>query len=313
MPKLPIFTPPSPPFMGAKVAASLADLAGLSPRVAFFGAPHGTPYPGIDNEPHAASPASLRKAITLDSEWLDHWDFDLDGPVLAGRDLSIADLGDLATRSQDGEGNRAMIEATTRAILTAGAVPLMSGGDDSTPIPFLAAFADHGPITIVQVDAHIDWRQERRGEPLGYSSTMRRASEMAHVERIVHVGIRGLGSARRGEVETARQRGARIVTARQVHEQGVAAALAHVPDGARVVVTFDCDALDGGIMPAVMAPTPGGLTYLQAIDLIAGITQKGRLVGMDMIELVPSRDATGAACYLAARILWHTVGRLARA
>ena len=148
--------------------------------------------------------------------------------------------------------------------------------------------------------------------PLGYSSTMRRASEMAHVERIVQVGMRNFGSARRQEVEFARDWGAKIVTARDVHTHGIAAALAHVPEGARCVVTFDCDALDAGIMPAVMAPTPGGLSYFQAIDLLAGITGKAELVGFDMIEFVPGRDANGTAAITAAGIIANVVGLLAK-
>ena len=73
----------------------------------------------------------------------------------------------------------------------------MFGGDDSTPIPFITGFAGSPPIAILQIDAHIDWRDTIRGERYGYSSTMRRASEQSHVWRIVQAGMRGLGSARR--------------------------------------------------------------------------------------------------------------------
>jgi len=277
-----------------------------------FGAPHGTPYQGIDNEVYAKAPDAMRAAMEEDSAWPDHWDFDLDGPLLADSGFKVADAGDLKTASQDGIGNRAMIETATADIMATGAVPIMLGGDDSTPIPFIKALAPAGPLTIIQVDAHIDWRDERRGEPLGFSSTMRRASEMAHVERIIQVGIRGLGSARREEVEIARNWGAEIVTARAVHEQGVGAALQYLPDGANCMITFDCDALDSGIMPAVMAPTPGGLTYTQSIDLIAGVTAKARLVAFDMIEFVPERDPNGVAAFTAARIVANAIGHLAR-
>ncbi|MEO9873383.1 MAG: arginase family protein [Anderseniella sp.] len=277
-----------------------------------FGAPHGTPYQGIDNDVYARAPDAMRAAMEEDSAWPDHWDFDLDGPLLGDSDFKVADAGDLKTSSQDGSANRALIETATFEIVSNGAVPIMLGGDDSTPIPFIKALAPAGPLTIIQVDAHIDWRDERRGEPLGFSSTMRRASEMAHVERIIQVGIRGLGSARREEVEIARNWGAEIVTARAVHEQGVGAALQHLPDGANCMITFDCDALDAGIMPAVMAPTPGGLTYTQSIDLIAGVVAKANLVAFDMIEFVPERDPNGVAAFTAARIVTNAIGHLAR-
>jgi len=281
--------------------------------VVVFGAPHGTPYEGVDNTPFARAPQALREASGLEWSWIDHHDFDLGGPMLGDPPLSVMDAGDLPT-TPNGEGpaNRAKIAEMTRRILGADAVPMMIGGDDSVPIPFIEVVAEAGPLTIVQVDAHIDWRQERRGEPMGYSSTMRRASEIANVERIVQVGIRGLGSARPEEVRIARDWGAEIVTAREIHRDGIGAALANIPIGARCLLTFDCDALDAGIMPAVMAPTPGGLSYTQAIDLVAGIGSKARLAAVDIIEFVSERDLHGTAAVTMARILWNAMGAVAR-
>ncbi len=277
-----------------------------------FGAPHGTPYDGIDNAVHAKSAQAMRAAIEEDWAWIDHWDYDLDGPLLNDREFVVHDAGDLETSPLDGPGNREKIQEMTERIVAAGAAPIMIGGDDSTPIPFIRGLASLGPLTIVQVDAHIDWRHERRDEPLGYSSTMRRVSEMDHVERIVQVGMRGLGSARREEVEFAAGWGAHIVTARELHSGGVEAALQHVPAGANCLITFDCDALDAGIMPAVMAPTPGGLSYTQAIDLVAGVANKARLSAFDIMEFAPERDLNGVAALTAARIVWNVIGAMAR-
>lgn len=301
------FQPPAVAFMGA---GSDAGMEGAD--AVLFGAPHGTPYEGIPNEPFASAPDALRKALEEDSRWTDHWDFDLGGPLLGNGGFTLQDAGNLPTTAHDGPGNRQLIRQATAAIVAAGAVPIMLGGDDSTPIPFIEALAPLGPLTIVQIDAHIDWRDERRGERLGFSSTMRRASEMAHAERIVQVGIRGLGSARREEVEVARDWGARIVTARELHRDGLDAVMAHVPAGANCLITLDCDALDAGIMPAVMSPTPGGLSYMQVIDLVAAVCAKARLVAFDMIEFVPERDTTGTATFTAARIVANVIGRLAR-
>jgi agmatinase len=279
---------------------------------ALFGASHGTPYPGIDNRIHAGTAAALRSAIAPDAEWQDHWDFDFGGELLAGS-FKAADLGDLETSPLDGEGNRRLIREAATAILASGAVPVMVGGDDSTPIPFIEAFAARAPVTILQIDAHIDWRDERYGERLGFSSTMRRASEMAHVKGIVQAGARGIGSARKPEVDAALAWGAKIVTARSIHDRGVSLALDHVPEGANCIVTLDCDALDSSIMPAVSYPTPGGLTYWQIVKLIEGVATKGKIVGFDLIEFVPARDATGAAAFTAARIIANVMARLARA
>ncbi len=301
------FDPPGTPFIGAgkETAVTDADLV-------VFAAPHGTPYPGIDNEPYAATAEALRQALAEDALWLDHWDFDLDGPLLGDGNFMVADAGNLKTSSLDGEGNRHLIRQATTQILDAGAIPLMIGGDDSTPIPFIEALAPLGPLTVIQIDAHMDWRDERRGEPMGFSSPMRRASEMDHVENMIQVGVRGLGSARRVEVEAARDWGSKIITAREFHRDGIDAVLKHLKSGSNCMITWDCDGMDPGIMPAVMAPTPGGLSYMQSIDLIHAVIKKARLVAFDLVEFVPGRDPDGTAAITAARICANALGGLAR-
>ena len=297
---------PRIPFLGAQTASSAKGF-----DAAVFAAPHGTPYRGIDNRVHAATADALRKSLAGDSEFAQSWDFDFGAPLLGSKGFRVADLGDLATKPKDGTGNRKLIAGCTQAVLAAGAVPLMIGGDDSVPIPFIAAFADKGPLTILQIDAHIDWRGERRGERMGFSSTMRRASEMAHVTAIVQVGARGIGSAREGEVRDAQGWGAKLVTARDVHERGIGIALEHVQDGSRCLITLDLDALDISMMPAVAYPTPGGLTYTQVTGLIHGVASKAQIIGFDMIEFVPKRDVDGRAAFTAARIFWNVIGALA--
>ena len=295
------------PFIGASKNTDItnADLV-------VFGAPHGTPYSDIDNCPYATAPEVLRLAMEEDAQLLDHWDFDLDGPLLGDSRFIIADAGNLKTSPLDGTGNRRLIRQATTQIMENGAIPMMIGGDDSTPIPFIEGLKSLGPLTIIQIDAHIDWRDERYGEPRGFSSTMRRVSEMDHVENIIQIGIRGVGSARRAEVDFARDWGARIVTAREFHRDGIDAVTRHLENNANCMITFDCDALDSGIMPAVMAPTPGGLSYLQSIELIDAINKTSRIVAFDMVEFVPERDLNGTAAFLAARILAYTLGCLAR-
>ncbi len=288
------------------------DAVGAEPADAvLFGAPHGTPYPGIDNRPHAGAMQALREAMANDADWVEHWNYDVGGTLLGPRGFRLGDLGDLPTVSEDGPGNRILIHDTVQAVVAAGAVPMMVGGDDSVPIPFLAGLAAGGPLTILQIDAHIDWRQERRGEPLGYSSTMRRASEMPHVERIVQVGMRAFGSARTPEVEFAAAWGAQIVPARAVHHHGVGPVLDLIPHGANVAITIDMDAFDASLMPAVIAPSPGGLDYTQVTDLIAGAAERGRIASFDLIEFVPERDVDGSAVLTMAHLLQFAIGTLA--
>ena len=299
-------SPDVPPFLGAVRSTTPEGFA-----AAIFGAPHGTPYAGIDNRAHQSAPDAFRTAVAADAEWLEHWDFDLGHPLL-DHGLAICDLGDLRTASKEGGGNRKLIENQTRRILDAGAVPILFGGDDSVPIPFIAAYSDQPAIVILQIDAHIDWRDERYGERNGFSSTMRRASEHEHVWRIVQVGARGMGSARESEIRDAQKWGARLVTARETHHRGVAQVLEHIPEDCDCVIMLDCDALDVSQMPAVAYPSPGGLTYTQVTDLIAGVASKARIAGFSMVEFVPKRDPDGTAAFTAARIACNVVGRIAR-
>ncbi|WP_313665475.1 arginase family protein [Shinella sp.] len=285
---------------------------GRLPKAVMFGAGHGSTYPGKTSSAFALAPDLIRAASQEDAELVEHWDFDLGGPLFNGYPNSCIDLGNLGTTMEDNEGNRAQIERKTREILALPALPILLGGDDSTPIPFLAGFTDHGPIWVLQIDAHIDWRDELGGERSGYSSPMRRASEMPHVAGIVQVGMRGVGSARLGELEAAAVYGSGTVTARQVHSQGVEAALRRIPKGANVVITLDCDGLNPSIMPGVIAPSPGGLTYTQVIDIIAGVGNRARIAGFDVVEFYPPADLGSLTALTAARFLVNVIGQVAR-
>jgi len=298
----------SPSFLG--LPDRLAD--GSTPRVVIYGAGHGTTYPGKDSSGYAIAANAIRTASQDDAALVGNWDFDLGGPLFDGRPICCTDSGDVPTTMHDNAANRARIEAKTREILALGAVPILLGGDDSVPIPFLAGFAGHGPVWILQIDAHIDWRDEVLGEHYGYSSPMRRASEMPHVQGIVQVGLRSVGSARLAEIEAARRYGSRFVTAREVHADGVEAALRHIPEGARVVVTLDCDGLDPSVMPGVAARTPGGLTYTQVIDLISGLGKRAGIVGFDLVEFYPPADIDGLTAETASRLIVNAIGAIVR-
>lgn len=276
------------------------------------GVGHGSTYPGKDSSGYALAADAIRAESQGDAPLVEHWDFDLGGPLFDGRPACCVDAGDIVTSLHDNAGNRTRIEARIRETLSMPAIPILIGGDCSVTIPFLAGFADHGPVWVLQIDAHIDWRDEVLGERYGYSSPMRRASEMPHVAGIVQVGLRSVGSARQTEVEAAQRYGSRFVTARQIHAQGVEAALRHIPEGARVVVTLDCDSLDPGVMPGVAARTPGGLTYTQVIDLISGLGKRSRIAGFDLVEFYPPADIDSLSALTAARILVNVVGAVVR-
>ena len=291
---------------------SCADLATLEADVAILGASCATPYPSVG--PYCAgAPAAIRAAMGHYAAALGHFDFDLGGPLLGDGEAKVVDCGDVPFDEADSAGNRDRIRAAIAAILDRGATPIVIGGDDSIPIPLFQAFEGRGKYTLLQIDAHIDFREEVGGERWGLSSTMRRASEFSSIDRIVEVGQRAVGSARPDDYEAALTAGVHFVSARRLHEEGIEAALDLVPEWSDVLVTLDCDALDPSIMPAVIGPAPGGLSYWQVIGLIEGVAKKARIASFDLVEFMPARDDSGLGALTAGRIIAHVIGLLARA
>lgn len=267
-----------------------ADLGALQPGMAVVaGAAEASPYVPGQASHSADAPWALRQASLAFARQRGQHDFDLGGPALADQQV-FKDLGDIATDSRDAEGNRANIQALTKAVGQTGARLLLLGGDDSVPIPWLWGFEGQGPFTVLQVDAHTDWGDVIQGNPFGYGSPMRRASELAWVNAMVQVGARGLGSGEAWQIEDARRWGSHIVTMRDVRREGIAAAVALIEPGARVLLSIDCDGIDPAVLPAVNMPTPGGLTYGDMVELMRGVCAKADLCGTAILEYVPRHD-----------------------
>ncbi len=287
------------------------DLQALDAGIAILGVPCATPYPAVGAY-CAAAPRALRDAIAPYAGSRAHFDFDLGGPLFPDGRVDAVDCGDLPYDEADAEGNRVRIRDSVGRILDKGAVPLVIGGDDSIPIPLFQAFAGRGDFTLLQIDAHIDWRDEVGGERWGLSSTMRRASEMPQISRIVQVGQRGLGSARPGDRADALAWGVHFHSAQAVHREGIGAALDFIPAGAEVIVSIDCDGLDPSVIPGVIGRAPGGLGYWQTVELLQGVAEKARIAAFAIVEFMPERDIDDIGALAAARLLCNAMGLVAR-
>jgi len=310
----PLTLPPNPRERSFLDFPVVTDLDALAADVAILGIPYGDPYTmeGVAN-PQSQAPTAVRALSDRISMGRDRWDFDLGGTLFDGRDVRVVDVGDVAGAPGDGVGHYRRAEQAVRKILAAGALPVVIGGDHGVPIPVFRAFEGRGPITLVHVDAHLDWRDEINGVREGYSSPIRRASEMEQFGAIVQIGIRGTGSARAEEVEAARAYGAEIITSYEVHDAGMDAVLKRIPDGGPYYLTIDADGLDPSVMPGVLAPSPGGLTFAHMRTLIHGLIAKGRVVGMDVVEVAPARDVNGISAIAAGQLICNLIGAAARA
>lgn len=276
--------------------------------IVVLGAPCATPYEWVG--PYCRdAPMAIRASSGTYSTSRSHQNFDLDGPPIAEGRL-VLDAGDLAWDPARPEANRDTIRRACRRVLDIGAVPFVIGGDDSVPIPVLQAYEGRGPITLVQIDAHIDWRDEVRGERWGLSSTMRRCSEMPHIDTMIQIGRRGVGSARPEDGAAADARGVRFFNAHHVHRMGVDAIASAIPEGTDVFITVDVDGFDPTTMPAVIGPEPGGLTYFHGLEIIDAVASRGRIVGFDLVEFVPDNDVNGLGALTAFRLLAHAMGRV---
>lgn len=290
------------------------DLDSLDANIAILGIPYGAAYSvdEISND-QANAPTHIRRHCERALRGLDRWDFDIGGTLLNGQLIKIVDCGDIVGDPADLPEQRRRAKRAVKKILAAGALPIVLGGDHSIPIPVFRAYEGRGPITLVQVDAHIDWRDEINGVREGLSSPMRRASEMAHFDKIFQIGLRAAGSARAEEVAAALAWGAILVPDIELQQIGMEAVLARIPDGRQYYLTIDADGIDPTIMPAVAGPAPGGVTYAQIRTLIHGLVTKGRVVGMDIVEITPKRDVNGISAITAGRLIVNLIGQAVRA
>ncbi|MFD1882294.1 agmatinase [Paracoccus pacificus] len=263
-------------------------------------------------------PRSVREASTLfafgHAGAYDHED---DVTYLEPGKVRIVDIGDADIVHTDTMKSHANIAFGVRKILQAGALPVVIGGDHSINIPCINAFeedcAKNGPLHVVQIDAHLDFVDERHGVRYGHGNPMRRAAEKPYVSGLSQIGIRNVSSTARDGYEAARAMGSDIQSVRQVRSMGTEAMLARIPTGARYYLTIDIDGFDPSIAPGTGTPSHGGFLYYEVLELIAGLVKQGTVVGVDLVEVAPDYDHTQTTSILAAQLLMNTVGRIMHA
>ncbi len=257
-------------------------------------------------------PRGVREASTLFS--FGHagaYDHEDDVTYLPG-DVSIVDMGDADIVHTDTEKSHANIEAGVRAALAAGALPVVIGGDHSVNIPCIRAFSGPeytgGPLHILQIDAHLDFVDERHGVRHGHGNPMRRAAEQDYVTGMTQIGIRNVSSTAKDGYADARAMGSQIISVRQARRMGQEALAATVPAGVPLYVTIDIDAFCPSIAPGTGTPSHGGFLYYEVLELLQAVSGRNPVVGLDLVEVAPDYDPTGSTSILAAQLLLNTLG-----
>lgn len=231
-------------------------------------------------------------------------DVELGKHLLAG--ARIVDCGDIPTLPTLFEESMGIATQFVKDIRARGAVPVVLGGDHSISFPVVRAF-DDTPIHVVQFDTHLDLMDDVMGIRYSHANPMKRISELDHVTGLTHIGIRGLLNSTEWVEETKGGKST-FYTADDVYEQGPEAVAQKIPESENIYVTLDIDALDPSEAPGTGTPEPGGLTYRQLRTMLRILAQKGRLVGMDLVEVNPLFDPTGRTAQVAARLIIDLLG-----
>ncbi|MDO5704679.1 MAG: agmatinase [Paracoccus sp. (in: a-proteobacteria)] len=279
------------------------DLAGVD--VAVTGIPFDQ---AVTNRPGTRfGPRALREASTLQPYDPPYgWGFD---PLSV---QTVADYGDMAFDYADTRGVPGRITDHIAGILAAGAIPITLGGDHSITLPILRAVAAaHGPVALIQFDAHSDSWPDDDPDRIDHGTFLYKAIRQGIVDPAasVSVGIR---------TDNPDTMGVTILDAPFVHTQGVPAtldAIRRVIGDRPAYVTFDIDALDPAFAPGTGTPVWGGLASWQAAAILRGLAGL-RLLGGDVVEVSPPYDTTGATAVAGAHVAmelialagWHRRG-----
>ena len=223
--------------------------------------------------------------------------------------LSVADIGDVPINTYNLLKSVQIIEDYYTGLNSFPLIPLTLGGDHTITLPILRALTKkHGPVGLIHVDAHTDTNDEMFGEKIAHGTTFRRAVEegLLDLKRVVQIGQRAQGYAA-GDFQRGVDRGFRLVQAEQCWHKSLTPLMAEVRQqmgAGPVYLSFDIDSLDPIWAPGTGTPEVGGLTSIQALEIVRGCRGLN-LIGCDLVEVSPPYDVSGNTSQLAANLLYE--------
>jgi len=218
-------------------------------------------------------------------------------------DVGIATLSPLPVNGLEPVGLTECVKAAVGRVVADGKFPLILGGEHSiTPAAVLAVQSAHGDITVVQLDAHADLREEYEGQRHNHACTMARVRQFCPA---VQVGIRSLSTE---EARRVQKDGLPVFFARDLRSDSgwIKKALSAIKSK-KVYVSIDVDVFDASFLPATGTPEPGGLDWYQVIGFLRALFSAKRVVGVDLVELAPI-DGFHAYDFIAARLAYKCIG-----
>ena len=196
-----------------------------------------------------------------------------------------------------------------RILVGQNVMPVVLGVDHSITYPALIGMEAAGPFSIIQFDSHLDYTKSVAGQTRSNGSPMRNAAGLPFVNKIFHLGVRGIGSSGPSDFADARANGDKVYSVRQCRQLGIDAILKDLDPGEKVYVTVDIDGMDASLAPGTGSPMFGGFGYYEITDMFEAIAKRCQVIGMDMVEVAPQYDEPGSnTCYLAARLVADLLG-----
>jgi arginase len=241
----------------------------------------------------ARAPMVIREAL-----WSDRGNLSCENGMEIGIDFALEDLGDIALTEDTPSDDHLIADAVARS-LSAGAIPLMLGGDHAVTFPIMAAIhARYGQVDILHFDAHPDIYDNFGGNPRSHASPFARIMEAGYAKRLVQVGIRTLTRHCRDQAERF---GVEIIAMPSFSPDRVPTF-----DGP-TYISLDLDGIDPSQVPGVSHPEPGGLTVRELLAVLDRV--RGTIVGADIVEFNPARDIGGVTAILAAKLVREIASR----
>ncbi len=229
------------------------------------------------------------QAILTASRYVEFYDDELDREIY--REVGIATLRPLDLRKKSDNRALQLIYETVKELVNRGKFVVTLGGEHTISQASIAAHVDkHQGVSILQIDAHSDLRDEYEGNKLSHASVMARVCEFFDPRKIVQVGIR---AQCKEEASVIEERGISTFYAHEIRQGKYTKVLKYWEDlvieklAENVYVTFDVDAFDPSIMPATGTPEPNGLYWHETTNLLRKLGERRKIVGFDVVELAP--------------------------
>ena len=299
-----------PSFLRAPIET---DLGALDADIAVYGVPfdEGSPFlAGSRMGPRAIREHSLRFPVS---------DAGLYDPGTHRTYLAyemahrtIADVGDVDVWPTDVKSTFDNATDLTKAVLAAGALPVVLGGDHSVTYPIVRGYEGEAPLHVIHFDAHIDYAPFIHDLRFTNGHAFRHIAPMEHVASLTQVGIRSLRSSE-AHIRDSVDDGNRVMTMGEFYDLGPKGVAGMVPRDARTYVSIDIDVLDLPLIPGCVSAEPNGMTYAELRDTLAAIAEHCEVVGLDLVEVNPTLDVgTGITSYLAAHTVLELLGNICR-